>query len=88
MRRAGGELGRLAQYERADGRAAEWQHRALCQRKARRAPATYTRLCAHTNTRETKAHRNAITRAGTKKKAQTKSNAHTAETIIMPSEIA
>lgn len=37
MLRAGGELGRLAQYERADGRVAEWQRRALSQRQARRA---------------------------------------------------
>lgn len=51
MHFAEGEFGRLAQYARADGMAAQWQHWASCQRKALHVVATCTskRKCARTH---------------------------------------
>lgn len=94
-----GRLGRLARYERLDGREAEWRRQAQCQRKARRALDACThfqRARTHThNSRMCTDERNShmATQSvgdggGKKKKTQTKSNAHMAVSIIMPSEIA
>lgn len=79
MLRAGGELGRLAQYERADGRVAERQHRALSQTQAR--GVLVACVCVRAGT-------SPCIHSGRDETAQTKSNAHMAESIIMPSEIA